>query len=105
MYLVVAIKQLTRWLGAQVLFEENSRSIMEFIMNNVLFRHGCPSRIQMDGGSPYVSKGIWKFYCIGTSNTWWLQHTIQRVMELRKGQSLALNQILLRFKRMANIVW
>ena len=62
MYFVVAIDHFTRWVEAQVLHEENSKSIMEFIMNNILFRHGCPARIQTDGGSPYVSEAIWHFF-------------------------------------------
>ncbi len=61
-YFVVAIDHFTRWVEAQVLHEENSKSIMEFIMNNILLRHGCPERIQTDGGLPYVSKAIRHFF-------------------------------------------
>ena len=61
-YFVVAIDHFTRWVEAQVLHEENSKSIMEFIMNNILFRHGCPARIQTDGGLPYVSEAIRHFF-------------------------------------------
>ena len=57
-YFVVVIDYFTRWVEAQVLHEENSKSIMEFIMNNILFRHGCLARIQTDGGLPYVSEAI-----------------------------------------------
>ena len=31
-------------------------------MNNILFRHGCPARIQMDRGSPYVSEAFRHFF-------------------------------------------
>ncbi len=61
-YFVVDIDHFTRWVEAQVLHEENSKSIMEFIMHNILFRHGCPARIQTDGGSPYVSEAIRHFF-------------------------------------------
>ena len=44
-YFVVTIDHFTRWVEAQVLHEENLKSIMEFIMNNVFFRHRCPARI------------------------------------------------------------
>ena len=57
-YFVVAIDHFTRWVKAQVWHEENLKAIMEFIINNILFRHGCPARIQTDGESPNVSEAI-----------------------------------------------
>ena len=61
-YFVVAIDHFTRRVKAQVLHEQNSKSIMEFIMNSILFRHGCPARIQTDRGSPYVSEALRHFF-------------------------------------------
>ena len=61
-YFVVAIDHFTRWVEAQVLHEKNSKSIMEFIMNSILFRHGCPARIQTDRGLPYVSEAKRHFF-------------------------------------------
>ena len=40
-------------------------------MNNILFRHGCPARIQTDGGLPYVSEAIWHFF-----QQWDIVHTV-----------------------------
>ena len=68
---MVAINHFTGWVEAQVLHEENSKSIMEFIINNILFRHGCPARIQTDGGLPYVSEAIRHFF-----RQWDIVHTV-----------------------------
>ena len=61
-YIVVAIDHFTRWIELAILTNETSQSIMNFIEREILMRHGCPKRIQTDGGKPYVSSGIKNFF-------------------------------------------
>ena len=61
-YIVVAIDHFTRWIEVAILTNETSQSIMNFIESEILMRHGCPKRIQTDGGKPYVSSGIKNFF-------------------------------------------
>ena len=35
---------------------------MSFLEENIINGHGCPGRIQSDGGPPYVSEAIRRFY-------------------------------------------
>ena len=59
---MVVIEQFTQWIEVGILTNETSQSIMNFIKREILMRHGCPSRIQTDGGKPYVSAGINNFF-------------------------------------------
>ena len=61
-YIVVAIEFFTLWIEVAILTNEISQSIMNFIEREILMRHGCPKRIQTDGGKPYMSAGINSFF-------------------------------------------
>ena len=61
-YIVVAIDHFTCWIEVTVLTNETSQSIINFIEQELLMRHGCPKRIKTDGGKPYVSAGINSFF-------------------------------------------
>ena len=61
-YIVVAIEHFTQWIEVGILTNKTSQSIMLFIEREILMRHGCPLRIQTDGGKPYVSSGINNFF-------------------------------------------
>ena len=61
-YIVVAIDHFTRWIEVTILTNETSQSIMNFIEREILMRHGCPKRIQTDGGKPCMSAGINSFF-------------------------------------------
>ena len=56
-YIVVAIDHFTHCIEVAILTHETSQSIMNFIEWEILMKHGCPKRIQTDGGKPYVSAG------------------------------------------------
>ena len=45
-----------------ILTHETSQSIMNFIEQEILMRHGCPKSTQTDGGKPYVIAGINSFF-------------------------------------------
>ena len=57
-YIVVAIDHFTCWIEVTILTNKTSQSIMNFIEQEILMRHGCPKRIQTDGGKLYMSAGI-----------------------------------------------
>ena len=61
-YIVVAIDYLTCWIKVTILTNETSQSIMNFIEQEILMRHGYPKRIQTDGGKPFMSAGINSFF-------------------------------------------
>ena len=58
---VVAVDHFTRWIEVRVLGNETSEEIIQFIKDFIIFRHGCPAKIQTDGGRPYVSDAIFRF--------------------------------------------
>ena len=59
---MVAIDYLTLCIEVTILTNETSQPITNFIKQEILMRHGCPKRIQTDGGKPYVSTGINSFF-------------------------------------------
>ena len=61
-YIVVAIDHYTRWIKATIVTMETSQSIMSFIKQDILMRHGCPKQTQTDGGKPYILLGINSFF-------------------------------------------
>ena len=61
-YIVVVRDHLTQWIEVAILTHETSESNIGFIEQEILMRHGCPKRIQTDGGKPYVSAGINSFF-------------------------------------------
>ena len=61
-YIVVAIDHFKQWIEVGILTNETCQSIINFIEREILMRHGCLSRIQTDGGKPYVSAGINNFF-------------------------------------------
>ena len=68
---VVAVDHFTRWIEVRVLGNKTSEEIIQFIKDFIIFRHSCPSKIQTDGGKPYVLDAIFRF-----SQIFGLQHTV-----------------------------
>ena len=60
-YFVIAVDHFTKWVEVQAFTQETSKNIMEFIAEEIIQRHGCPQKIQTDGGKPYVSQAIQDF--------------------------------------------
>ena len=54
-YFVVAIDHFTKWLEVEILSSETRQNIKKFVLEQIVFRHGCPQRIITDSGLPYVS--------------------------------------------------
>ena len=68
---VVAVDHFTHWVKVQVLAHETSEEIIQFILDFIIFRHGCLSKSQTDGGKPYVLDAIFRF-----CQSFGLQHTV-----------------------------
>ena len=60
-YFVVAVDHYTRWIEVRMLSKETSEEIIQFIKDFIIYRHGCPAKIQTDGGRPYISDAIYFF--------------------------------------------
>ena len=58
---VVAVDHFTQWIEVRVLGNKTSEEIIQFIKDFIIFQHGCPAKIQTDGGRPYVSDAIFRF--------------------------------------------
>ena len=61
-YLLVAIDHFTRWIECKWVNAQTTKAVEQFIKEYIIYRHGCPQRIQSDGGSVYVAKAILGFY-------------------------------------------
>ena len=48
-YFVVAINHFTWLIEVRVLQKENSKEIIQFLKDFIIYRHGCPAKIQTDG--------------------------------------------------------
>ena len=68
---LVAIDHFTKWVEVKIVTRETSITIEAFVQEHILFCHGCPGRIQTDGGKPYTSQHLKKF--LARHN---IQHTI-----------------------------
>ena len=55
----------------QMLSKETLEEIIQFIKDLIIYRHGCPAKIQTDGGRPYVSDAVYHF-----CKNFGLQHTV-----------------------------
>ena len=54
-----------------MLTKEISEEIIQYIKDFIIFRHGCPAKIQANGGRPYVLDAIYR-YC----QSFGLQHMV-----------------------------
>ena len=61
-HIVVALDHFTQWIEVAILTYETSKSIMNFNEQEILMRHGCLKRIQIDGGKPYISAELNSFF-------------------------------------------
>ena len=61
-YFVVAVDHFTKWVEVKTLTHYASKGIMDFILNNIAYWHGCPVHIKTDIGKPYVSNVINQFF-------------------------------------------
>ena len=52
-YIIVAMDYFTKWPEARAVKEANAKETAEFIMDDIICRHGCPKRILSDRGSHF----------------------------------------------------
>ena len=62
LYFIVAIDLFTKWVEVDIIKAQNSDNIKEFILQHLVYRHGCPSVIRCDNGPGFVSLAILKFF-------------------------------------------
>ena len=60
-YFVVAVDQFTKWVEIKSMMKKTSKNIMNFILDDIVYCHGCPVHIKTEGGKPYVSNAINQF--------------------------------------------
>ena len=60
-YFIVGVDHFTRWVEAQFIGSATSENVIKFILENIVYWHGCPAYIQTNGGKPYVSQAIETF--------------------------------------------
>ena len=59
---LIAIDHFTYWIEVKIVAHEKSINIETFVKEHILYRHGCPRRIQTDWERPYVFQIIKKFF-------------------------------------------
>ena len=59
---IIAVNHFKRWIKTGVLRNGPSEKIMDFLLTNIIYLHGCPDRIQNDGQASFVSEEIKSFY-------------------------------------------
>ena len=57
-YVIVAIDHFTKWVEAQSLETADAQSVLAFVYEEVICRHGVPQRITSDRGSEFVNELI-----------------------------------------------
>jgi hypothetical protein len=55
-YIIVAIDHFTKWIEAHALEEVDAQSIMQFIYEDVICRHGVPTLMTTDCGTEFVNE-------------------------------------------------
>ena len=59
-YIIVAMDYFTKWPEAEAVKEASAKETAEFIMDNIICRHGCPKKILSDRGSHFNNDLITK---------------------------------------------
>lgn len=57
-YIVVAIDYLTKWPEAKALIEATAEQVAQFIYDDIICRHGCPTQILSDRGTHFNNQMI-----------------------------------------------
>src|SRR5690349_19759314 len=57
-YIVVAIDHFTKWIEARALEEADAQSIVQFIYEDIICRHGVPTLMTTDRGTEFVNELI-----------------------------------------------
>jgi hypothetical protein len=55
-YVVTAIDYLTKWIEARALAEANTETVANFLVEQIMCRHSCPTIIQTDRGTTFTSE-------------------------------------------------
>ena len=73
-YIVVAMDYFTKWPEAKAITEANAKEVATFIYDEIICRHGCPTKILSDRGSHFNNKLVENLMKK-------LHHIIQRQMD------------------------
>lgn len=57
-YLIVAIDDLTKWVKAKPISSLTAKTAAQFILDNIICRHGCPQFIKTDNGTNFKANII-----------------------------------------------
>jgi hypothetical protein len=57
-YIIVAMDYFTKWPEAKAVKEATAKEVSEFIMDEIICRHGCPKKILSDRGSHFNNEMI-----------------------------------------------
>ena len=52
-YIIVAIDYLTKWPEARAVRDATAKNVVKFLYEDIICRHGCPSKILSDRGSHF----------------------------------------------------
>jgi hypothetical protein len=55
-YVVTAICYLSKWIESRALSEATAESIADFVIEQILCRHGCPGEVQSDRGTTFTAE-------------------------------------------------
>ena len=59
---LMAINHFTKWIKVKVVAQETSIAIETFVKEYIIYRHGCPNRVQTNGERPYMSNLMREFF-------------------------------------------
>lgn len=62
LYFIIAIDLFTKWVEVDVIKAQTSENVKQFILQHIVYRHGCPAIIRSDNGPGFVSAAISEFY-------------------------------------------
>ena len=55
-HIIVTVDYLTKWVEAKAVYTTSSEEAVDFVMKNIILKHGTPSHLISDRGSSYSSE-------------------------------------------------